>query len=167
MAAALVVACAAGVAACGGGDAGRNAAAAAVSQTFLNLKTPVQTMTTSQAACFGTGVVNAFGVAQATKYGFMTADHKPVDHLSLTLSPRDAGTFADLYLSCADPAPGIKNALITQIAPRTATAKQQLTSCLDKNLTRALMRKALVAAASGDRADATLTPIFTACGRWG
>jgi hypothetical protein len=164
----LVVACATGVAACGSSDNGKNAAAAAaVSQTFLNLSTPAEKLTTAQAACFGTGVISAFGVDQAVTYGFLTKDHKPVKALSLMLTTKDAGTYADLYLRCANPASDIKTALIAKIAPKTTVAEQQLKACLDRTLTNALLRKALVAGASGDSVNATLTPLFTACGRLG
>lgn len=168
MGAVLVIACTTGVAACGSGDSAQNAAAAAaVSQTFLNLGTSDEKPTTSQAACFGTGIISAFGVSQAIKDGFITQDHKPVTSLTLMLTTKDAATYADLYLKCADPAPAIKSALIARIGPKTATAQQQLKTCLDKTLTSALMRKALIAAASGDAANATLAPVFNACGRLG
>lgn len=163
----LVIACTTGVAACGGDNGQDAAAAAAVSQTFINVSPPASKPTTSQAACVGTGVISAFGVDQAIKYGFITKDHKPVTSLSLMLSTKDAATYADLYLKCADPAPAIKSALITGIRPKTAAAQRLLRACLDKALTTALMRKALVAAATGDTANATLTSVFTACGRLG
>ena len=164
--AALVIACTLGIAACGG-DNGKNAAAAAVSQSFLNVSAPGEKLTTNQAACFGTGVINAFGVAQAVKYGFITKDHKPVKSLSLMLTTKDAGTYTDLYLKCANPAPAIKAALVAKIAPRTSAAERQLKTCLDRNLTSALLRNALIAAASGDSSNASLSPVFTACGRRG
>ncbi|MGN6723901.1 MAG: hypothetical protein ACTHJM_14930 [Marmoricola sp.] len=164
----LVIACATGVAACGSSDNGRSAAAsAAVSQTFLNISAPAEKPTTSQAACFGTGIVKAFGVDQTVTDGFITKDLKPVTSLSLMLSTKDAGTYADLYLKCANPAAAIKSALIAKIAPKSTAAEQQLKTCLDKNLTSSLLRKALVAGASGDTGNATLNPVFTACGQLG
>lgn len=164
----LVIAGATGVAACGAGDNGANAtASAAVSQTLLNVSSPAQKLTASQAACFGTGIITSFGAERAAAYGFMSKDRKPVKTLSLMLSTKDAGTYADLYLRCADPTAAIKTALIAKVAPKTATAQQQLRTCLDTTLTSALLRKALVAAASGDTSNATLTPVFTACGQLG
>lgn len=167
LSAALAIVCIAGLTACGG-DGGKSAAAsAAVSQTLLNASAPAEKLTTNQAACFGTGIVNAFGVDRTVADGFITKDLKPVKSLSLMLSTKDASTYADLYLKCADPRTEIKNALIARIAPRTSAAQRQLKTCLDKNLTSSLMRKALIAAASGDSGNATLTALFTACGQLG
>lgn len=166
--AALTLSCATGVVACGSGDDGKNAAAAAaVSQTFLNVSAPGEKMTTSQAACFGTGIIKNFGIDPAVRYGFLTKDHKPVQSLSLMLTTKDAGTYADLYLSCADPRPAITSALVNQISPTTSPKQQQLRTCLTNTLTRAMMRSALAAAASGSDTTSTLAPVIATCGRLG
>lgn len=169
LSAALMIIAATVLAGCGGnGNAQDSAAAAAVSQTFLTVSAASgQRLTSSEAACMGTGVVDAFGVARAVKYGFLAAGNKPVTSLSLSLSPQDAGTYADLYLKCADPTTMIKTALIARVSPKTEAKRQQLSACIDRTLTRALLRKALVAGASGDVTNASLTPVFTACGQFG
>lgn len=166
--AALLVSCLAGLVACGSSDHGRNAtAAAAVSQTFLDVSRSTVTLTATQASCLGTGIIRAFGIDRAVRYGFLTRDLKPVRSLTLALSRPDAATYADLYLTCADPSTTIKDALVARIAAKTATAAAALRSCLDRTLTRAVIRDALRAAASGDTSQAPLAALVTACGKLG
>lgn len=163
------IACAVLLGACGHDDGGRSAAAAAaVSQTFLTVSAHSgQRLTNSEAACLGTGVIDHFGVDQSIRHGFLAKGIKPAKSLNLTLSTKDAGTYADLYIRCADPTTIITHGLVARIAPPTAAKRQQLQACLDKTLTRALLRKVLVAAASGDTSNASLTALFTACGQLG
>jgi len=161
----LVMACAVGVTACG--SSANDAAAAAVSQTFLNISAPGEKMTTNQAACFGTGIVKAFGVDRTVTYGFITNDHKPVRSLNLMLSTKDANTYADLYLGCADPRPAIIRALIDGISPTASAKQQQLRTCLNNTLTRARMHDALAAAATGGDTSTTLAPVIATCGQLG
>ena len=165
--AALVVASIGGLTACGSGDQGRDAtAAAAVSQTFLDISKSTVTLSTSQASCLGTGIIDDFGIDRAVRYGFLTRDLKPVRSLSLALSRQDSATYADRYLSCADPSAAIKDALVARIAPTSTASAAALRRCLDRTLTRALVRDAIRAAASGD-SSTPLTALFTACGKLG
>lgn len=167
----LLIACSASLAACGAaahaGNGRDAAAAAAVSQTFLSVSKATTPLTASQAGCLGTGIIRGFGVDQSVRYGFLTQDLRPSPSLSLMLTGKDAATYADLYLRCADPSTTIKNALVSRIAPKTTAAEARLRACLDKTLTRTLMRGALAAAASGDSTNASLSPLYTACGKLG
>lgn len=164
----LVATCAAGVVGCGSSDTGRDStAAAAISQTLTNISTGGYKLTTEQAGCVGTGTIKAFGINKAVGYGLLTKDLKPVKAVTWTMNTADARTYADTFITCADPATTIKNALISVINPKTAAQQQQLNVCLDKNFTTSLMRTALAAAASGDTTDGGLTPVFAACGQLG
>lgn len=167
--AAVVIAFSAGSGACGASANGDDhaPAAAAVSQTFLDASKATVPLTASQGSCLGTGIIDDFGVDQAVRYGFLTKDLKPATSLSLSLSAKDAATYADLYLRCADPSSAIKSALVARIAPKTAAAEARLRGCLDKALTRTLLRGALEAAASGDAGHASLSALYASCGQLG
>lgn len=166
--AALTVACVTGLTACGGGDSGKDGtAAAAVSQSLINVSTSGFKPTVEQAGCIGTNTIKAFGIKKAVSYGLLTSDLQPVRSITWTMSTEDADTYAAVVIKCADPAATIKAGLMQLINPATPEKRQAIQACLDKNLTPALEQKVLATGAAGNTTDSPLAPVFTTCSKLG
>jgi len=142
------------------------AAAVAVSQGFLNSSSPHYDLTTTQAGCLGTGVINDFGIAQAVTYKFLAEGNKPVANIAVDLPEAAAEKFAATFSTCTQAVELAKDNLINQINPSTAARAKKLKECLDENLTEAKMQLA-IAHAFSRTSDSTLNSVYAACHTFG
>lgn len=60
-------------------------------------------MTTAQATCFASTIVNSFGVAKLQKYHLIDASGHVLDTQNPTLTNADAATMAETFVHCYGP----------------------------------------------------------------